>query len=78
MIKKGQAILEFALIFVIVAALILGLLSLWSWSNDNISLRQGSFEDTRVQAGSKDSPGEPAIPFKAAPITDGQTYLFRR
>ena len=78
MIRKGQSILEFALIFIIVAALILGLLALWAWSRDNITARQGAYEGTRAQAGKKGSSGEPAISFKATPITDNQTYLFRR
>ncbi|MCX5698279.1 MAG: hypothetical protein NTX01_01070 [Candidatus Omnitrophica bacterium] len=77
MIKKGQSILEFALIFIIVTALIMGLLALWSWSKNNILARQGEFESTRMQAGSKDHPGEPAAPFVAVPIADGRTYLFK-
>jgi len=78
LIRKGQSILEFVLIFIIVAVLILGLLALWGWSRNNIPARQVKYEGTRVQAGSKSSSGEPAIPFKATPITDSQTYLFRR
>jgi hypothetical protein len=65
MIKKGQAILEFALIFIIAAALILGLLSLWRWSKDNILARWGAFESQRVKAGTKGSAGTPEVPFWA-------------
>lgn len=78
MIKKAQATLEFALAFIIMVALIAGLLNLWSWSKNNIGARQAAYEDSRVQAGSKDSPGEPATPYEASPITDEQTYLFKR
>ena len=66
MIRKGQATLEFALIFIIVAALILGLLVLWKWSKDNIPSRQGEFEGTRVEAGKKLTPGKPEVPFNAS------------
>ena len=78
MIKKAQATLEFALIFIIMVALIAGLLNLWSWSKNNIPARRDAFEGSRVGAGSKSSPGEPATPFAAGQITDGQTYLFNR
>jgi len=78
MIKNGQSILEFALIFIIMVALIMGLLALGSWSKNNILSRQEAYEDTRVKAGSKDSPGQPAVPYEATPITDAQTYLFKR
>ena len=65
MTRQAQATLEFALVFIIIAALILGLLSLWAWSKNNIGGRWGAFEDTRVQAGTKASPGEPPTPFHA-------------
>ena len=76
MTNKGQATLEFALVFIIAAALILGLLSLGRWSRDNITARQSAFESSRVRAGSKDSPGEPAIPFEAK--SPDEPYLFKR
>lgn len=76
MINKGQAVLEFALVFIIVTALIAGLLSLWEWSNSNIPARQEAFEDTRVQAGSKGSAGQPAMPFEAS--SPPEPYLFRK
>ncbi|MCX5693765.1 MAG: hypothetical protein NT014_01325 [Candidatus Omnitrophica bacterium] len=78
MIRKGQATLEFTLAFIIMVALIAGLLNLWSWSNSQIGGRQGSFEGSRVAAGSKDSPGEPAVPYGAGQITDSQTYMFKK
>ena len=61
MIKKAQATLEFALIFIIVVALILGLLVLWKWSKDNIPIRQGAFEISRVAAGTKTTAGKPEV-----------------
>jgi len=57
--RNGQVILEFCLVFIIAAALILGLLGLWRWSNGNIPARQGEYERTRVKAGKKVSPGSP-------------------
>ncbi|MFA6350429.1 MAG: hypothetical protein WCY12_05865 [Candidatus Omnitrophota bacterium] len=75
--KKAQATLEFTLIFIVMAALIAGLLNLWAWSKNQIGARQGSYEGTRVEAGSKGSPGEPAVPYGASDITDSQIYLFK-
>ena len=50
--RKGQATLEFTLIFIITAALLVGLLGLWRWSSDKIIKRQIDYNTTRVQAGS--------------------------
>ncbi len=57
--RKAQATLEFTLIFVIMVSLLLGLLSLWKWSSDNIVKRQQSYNASRLGAGSS-SPGEPS------------------
>jgi hypothetical protein len=57
--KKAQATLEFTVVFVIMVTLLMGLLSLWKWSSDNIVERQNKYNQTRKQAGS-DSPGEPS------------------
>lgn len=59
MIRKGQATLEFSLIFIIVAFLIMGLIALWKWSEQQIPDRQGAYEGTRISAGKKDTPGTP-------------------
>jgi hypothetical protein len=59
MTKKAQATLEFSLIFILVAALIIGLIGLWRWSVENIPKRQGAFEATRIVAGEKATPGTP-------------------
>jgi len=79
-IRKAQATLEFTLIFIISAVLIMGLLNLWKWSKDNISRRQSAYEDSRVTAGKMASPGQPEVSYDATytPITDSQTYLFSK
>jgi hypothetical protein len=74
MSRKAQAILEFCLMFIIAAALIVGLLRLWKWSKDNIPMRQGAFEGSRVSAGKKISPGTPepdGTVFSAGPPPGG-------
>ena len=76
MIKKGQSILEFSLVFIIVAFLIIGLLVLWSWSRDNIGRRWGAFEGSRVHAGTKETAGTPEVPFNALPPGE-PNYLSR-
>jgi hypothetical protein len=57
--RKAQAILEFCLMFIIAAALILGFLGLWRWSKQNIPNRQGAYDISRVTAGKKATPGSP-------------------
>ena len=76
--NKAQATLEFALVFVIIVALLMGLLGLWKWSSDNIVKHQLLYNTTRVGAGSA-TPGEPngSSLFEATPITDRQTYMFK-
>jgi hypothetical protein len=78
MIKKAQVTLEFTTIFVIIIALLFGLLSLWKWSSDNIVRRQCQYNETRVQAGSN-TPGEPSgrDMFEARELTDKDTFMFR-
>ena len=71
MINKGQATLEFTLIFVIMVALTLGLLGLWKWSSDNIVKRQLEYNKTRVEAGST-TPGAPEKWLDGTPITDAE------
>lgn len=77
MMNKAQATLEFTLIFVIMVALVMGLLGLWKWSSDNIVKRQLSYNSTRLQAGSS-SPGEPTQAFQAAAAGENAFYLFRQ
>ncbi|MBU0547992.1 MAG: hypothetical protein KJ710_01105 [Candidatus Omnitrophica bacterium] len=49
---KAQATLESTLFFIIIAALSLGLISLWKGSSDTIVSRQKDFNASRVAAGS--------------------------
>ncbi|MFY9401803.1 MAG: hypothetical protein WAQ07_00095 [Candidatus Omnitrophota bacterium] len=67
--NRAQATLEFTIIFIIMAALLLGLLTMWKWSSNNIIQRQVHYNETRLRAGSS-TPGEPAgsAMFEAAPI----------
>ena len=80
---KGQATLEFTVIFVIMVVLLAGLFNLWKWSSDNIIKRQVFYNDTRVRYGSvgEGEASKEAIEeigtFKAEPITDSQIYMFR-
>ena len=48
MIKKAQATLEFAVVFVIMIMLLFGMLSLWKWSSDRIVKRQVEYNSTRL------------------------------
>lgn len=75
---RAQATLEFTLMFVVLAVLLMGLLGLWKWSSDNIVKRQQSYNATRLQAGSS-SPGDPSgsAMFQAAPVTNKDVYLFK-
>ena len=54
--QKAQATLEFTVMFVIMAVLLLGLIGMWKWSAGNLVLRQKAYNATRISAGS-DSPG---------------------
>jgi hypothetical protein len=79
MIRKAQATLEFTLVFIISAVLIMGLLRLWRWSHNNISLRQSAYEGSRVEAGKIASPGQPEVAYDATatPFTNERIYLQR-
>jgi hypothetical protein len=74
MITKGQAILEFVLVFIIITFLVMGLLGLWRWSHDLIPAREVWFEGTRIEAGKKDSPGVPEVIGNPEPPPD-PSYL---
>jgi hypothetical protein len=49
--KKGQGILELALTFVIVTALVGGIFKIWLWANNQIVERQVAYNKSRVDAG---------------------------
>lgn len=76
MISRGQATLEFTLIFVIMVALLFGLLGLWKWSSDNIIRRQLEYNAGRVSAGST-TPGLPEKSSETPAIQESQFYLFK-
>ena len=48
---KAQATLEFTMIFVIIVALLLALVTAWKWSTDNIVKRQKWYSGSRVESG---------------------------
>ena len=77
--STGQATLEFTLIFVIMVALLFGLLGLWKWSSDSIIQRQLKYNTSRLEAGST-TPGKPSAGdmYQASQLTDNQTYLFKK
>lgn len=74
--NKAQATLEFTLIFVVMVALLFGLLGLWKWSSDNIIRRQIEYNAGRVSAGST-TPGEPAKSTETAEIDASKLNLFK-
>ena len=49
--NKAQATLEFTLVFVIIAVLLLGMLSIWKPASDSIVKRQIGYNKSRVTAG---------------------------
>ena len=77
MIRKGQSILEFSLVFIIIAALILGLLQLWRWSKENIRIRQDAFDGSRIDAGTKTQPGQPEFEYFGAGKPPQKYFLSR-
>lgn len=73
---RGQATLEFTLVFIIATALLLGLLGLWKWSSDNIISRQIEYNKTaeRVNRGTRPSPSL-ATPRPQFTLEDVQALL---
>jgi hypothetical protein len=72
--EKAQSTLEFTLAFIIMVALIGGLLKIWSWSNAKIGL--GGYGGQRVHAGSLESPGDPlGGGGGGGTINDNQTFV---
>jgi hypothetical protein len=58
MINKAQATLEFTVVFAILVALLMGMLSLWKWSSDRIVRRQVKYNSERISVGKRDSTPE--------------------
>ncbi|MDD5129218.1 MAG: pilus assembly protein [Candidatus Omnitrophica bacterium] len=53
--KKAQATLEFTVVFVIMVFLLMGMISLWKWSSDNMVKRQIDYNASRKEAGTRSS-----------------------
>lgn len=63
--NKGQVFLEYAISLAGVVSLIFVLLKVWNWVNTTMILRQESFQNTRIEAGTRgDAPGLP-VPYQA-------------
>jgi hypothetical protein len=71
----GQATLEFTLMFVIMVALIFGLLGMWKWSVTNIVKRQEAYNSSRLAAGSS-SPGV-SYGYSAPAISDSELNFLK-
>jgi hypothetical protein len=48
--KKAQSILDYAIVFIAVAGLLLGIVRIWIWFNANYAKRQYSFQESRKTA----------------------------
>jgi len=66
--RKGQVVLETALVIVAMAILVIGVMRIWAWFINQYSGRWQSYNQTRLQAGQR-STYEPASQF----IPDGYT-----
>ncbi|PIQ84261.1 MAG: hypothetical protein COV75_03100 [Candidatus Omnitrophica bacterium CG11_big_fil_rev_8_21_14_0_20_63_9] len=66
---SAQVFLEYAISLVGVVSLIFVLLKVWNWVNTTMILRQQSFQDTRIEAGTRE--GEPGklVPYQPAKDT---------
>lgn len=84
--KKGQAILEVSISFILLIVLLCGILKVWFWFNNNMVKRQVGYNATRVQAGtSRDdytlhwplyqNKNDPAEPYRPEPISDKDIML---
>lgn len=48
---KGQAILEAAIVTVLLIVLLGGILNIWLWANNQVVLRQARYNASRVSSG---------------------------
>jgi uncharacterized protein (UPF0333 family) len=53
--KKGQVALEVSMAFGATVLLLVGIVSIWSWYNNDIAKRQPAYNATREEAGSSGS-----------------------
>ena len=54
LMRKSQAILETAIIFIVGLFLFFGIMGMWLWSNKQLARRQPPYNNTRRQAGALD------------------------
>ncbi len=68
--RDGQVFLEFAISLVGVVAFIGVVLSVWVWLTKTIALRQHAFQESRIDAADRDTPGTwvPYRPFQDSPL----------
>ena len=77
MIKKSQAILEVALIFIIGLFLFFGIMGMWIWGDRQIAQRQPEYNVTRVSAGTVvGSDDKPIIwpVYNREELTEGEVF----
>jgi hypothetical protein len=65
--KYGQSILSFVFVFIVLAALAIGITRIWAWFTINYGVRQVRYQETRTTAAHPDSYG-----------TSGDQYLRHR
>jgi len=75
--KKAQATLEFTLMLIITVALIAGFTRLAKWVEGHIGDRQKQYEDTRLMAGKRKSPGA-GEKYLASLFDEDDIYYFDR
>jgi len=67
--RRAQSIVDFAVAFIAVAGLIVGIVRVWIWFNANYAKRQASFQTSRLIAAGPERP----YATKKAPVSIGST-----
>lgn len=78
--KKSQAILDFVLAFIVIGVLTVGMVRLWVWLNANYAFIQSKYQDSRIKAGTGESPGCidcPDVGNTLKPLTLNKDFLFK-
>jgi hypothetical protein len=79
MTRRAQATLEFSLVLIITIALIAGFYRIAAWLRGHIPSRQDTYDETRISAGQKASPGQPEIVYpNASLIAEDQVYMLKK
>jgi hypothetical protein len=78
MINKAQATLEFTVVFVIMIALLIGMISLWLWSSSRIVSRQIDYNAMRVKGGQRSLKPEVVTDPIYPPGGNGDVAIIRR